>query len=97
MFYAAILVVGFGVGLGIAFLVSQLVPIVVRASQVSAITGIPVLGAVSHINIEKVKRENKIRLFIFIASSSAIFMIFVGFVTLDILGISVAEKVGEFI
>lgn len=97
LFYVGVLVAGFSLGLGIAFIVSQLVPVVVRASQVSAITGVPVLGSVSHINIDKVKRENRIRLLIFVASSSAIFFMFIGFVTLDILGVNVADKLGEFI
>ncbi len=97
LFYTITLFAGFGLGMGIAFIISQLVPVVVRASQVTAMTGVPVLGTVSHINIDKVKRENRIRLFVFIASSSTIFLIFLSFVALDILGINVADKIGEYI
>lgn len=72
MFYTGILVLGFGVGIALAFALSQLRPVLVRGSQLTKLTSFPVLGAVTHLNLKQVQRKNRIRVFLFILSSGTI-------------------------
>lgn len=74
--YTLILFVGFGSGLAIAFLVSQLKPIVISAGQLSSTFGIPVLGNVSHTEAAAMAKTDRKRMIIFSISSSFIIGIF---------------------
>lgn len=74
--YTVILFLGFGSGLAIAFIVSQLKPIVISASHLSSTFGIPVLGAVSHTQAASLAKTDKKRMVIFSISSSFILGIF---------------------
>ncbi|GAA0856909.1 XrtA system polysaccharide chain length determinant [Aliiglaciecola litoralis] len=84
LFYSLILFVGFGTGLGIAFLVSQINPVVLSPSQLVSSFGIPVFGKVSHIDAESLAKADKRRMLVFSASSLAILFIFIGLVYADI-------------
>ncbi|TRY30805.1 XrtA system polysaccharide chain length determinant [Aliiglaciecola sp. M165] len=84
LFYSAILFVGFGAGLGLAFVVSQINPVVLSSSQLVNNFGVPVLGKVSHINAEAIAKVDKRRMLVFAASSLTIFFIFIGLVYADI-------------
>lgn len=82
--YSIILFVGFGAGLGVAFLVSQIKPVVLSPSQLVSAFGIPVLGKVSHINAAEIAKVDRRRMLVFSASSLAILAIFVGLIYADI-------------
>ncbi|MFT6910233.1 MAG: polysaccharide chain length determinant protein (PEP-CTERM system associated) [Oleiphilaceae bacterium] len=70
--YSAVLVFGFAVGLGLAFVISQLNPVLIKASQLTALTSYPVLGAVSHLNKAQILKVNRSRLMLFLLSSGII-------------------------
>lgn len=82
--YSLILVVGFGAGLGIAFLVSQINPVVLSPAQLLSNFGIPVLGKVSHINAAAIAKIDRRRMYVFSASSLVIFFLYLGLVYVDI-------------
>lgn len=72
MMYTGILLAGFGVGVAIAFILSQLNPILIRPKQIQSIIDYPILGAVSHFDIEKIKKRDRVRMIIFAMSSSLV-------------------------
>ena len=84
LLYSTILVMGFAVGLGIAFLVSQINPVVLSPSQLVSNFGIPVFGKVSHINAQAIARVDRRRMLVFTASSLVILFIYMGLVYIDI-------------
>ncbi|MDU0356384.1 GNVR domain-containing protein [Paraglaciecola aquimarina] len=69
LLYTLVLIVAFGAGFGVAFLLSQINPILIRPNQLTQLTGYPVLGVVSHLNKAKMKKVARKRLFIFLLSS----------------------------
>ncbi|WP_395344624.1 XrtA system polysaccharide chain length determinant [Ningiella sp. W23] len=92
-YYTGILLLGFGAGIAIAFLLSQITPVLVRGPQLTTMTGFPILGAVTHLQIDQIKKRNRLRMLVFIASSSAIFFMFCVLVVADILNINVLSRV----
>jgi polysaccharide chain length determinant protein (PEP-CTERM system associated) len=72
LLYTITLVMGFAAGLGLAFLISQLNPVLLRGSQLTSFTSYPVLGVVSHLNRIYIKKINRSKLLIFLSSSSLI-------------------------
>lgn len=62
MLLSAVLVVGAGAGLGIAFLISQLGGGFITAAQLEARYDLPVLGAISEIVTDEQRQLNRIRL-----------------------------------
>ncbi|MFQ3191704.1 MAG: polysaccharide chain length determinant protein (PEP-CTERM system associated) [Paraglaciecola sp.] len=70
--YTILLVIGFAAGLGLAFLISQLNPVLIQASQLTALTSYPVLGIVSHLNRAHILKVKRTRLMVFILSSGLI-------------------------
>jgi polysaccharide chain length determinant protein (PEP-CTERM system associated) len=70
--YTMVLAFGFAAGLGLAFLISQLNPVLIKASQLTALTSYPVLGAVSHLNKAHILKVKRTRLLVFLLSSSII-------------------------
>jgi polysaccharide chain length determinant protein (PEP-CTERM system associated) len=70
--YTTALLFGFGAGLGLAFLISQLNPLLIKANQLTALTSYPVLGAVSHLNKAHILKVKRTRLLVFLLSSSMI-------------------------
>jgi polysaccharide chain length determinant protein (PEP-CTERM system associated) len=93
IFYTGFLILGFGVGIGISFLISLLNPILVRGQQLSEMTGFPIWGVVTHLELAKVKRTNKFRIAVFLASSGGIIGMYAILVTADILNIKLAERI----
>jgi len=93
LFYTAILLIGFGLGGGIAFLMSMLKPVLVRGQQISDLTGYPIWGSVTHLDHVRLSKRNKMRIFIFALSSGAIIMLYAGLVTVDIMNIDLASKI----
>ena len=70
--YSVVLALGFAAGLGLAFLISQLNPVLIRASQLTELTSFPVLGAVSHLNKAHILKVKRTRVVVFVLSSSVI-------------------------
>lgn len=93
LFYSAVLFIGFGLGGGIAFLMSMLKPVLVRGQQISDLTGFPIWGAVTHLDHVRLIKRNQKRIFIFALSSGAIIMLYAGLVTVDIMNIDLASKI----
>ncbi len=86
LFNVAILIVGFGSGIAIAFLVSQIQPLVLRPSQLTRLTGYPVFGTISHVDVKNLKRFENKKLIVFWASNVLILVGFAGFMVLDMMG-----------
>lgn len=84
LFYTMIMFLGFGGGLGIAFLVSQVMPVVLTPSQLKNSFGIPVFGSVTHTDIKSIQKLNKRRMLIFAASSICILSLYIVLVWVDI-------------
>ncbi len=76
MLYSLVLLIGFGVGIGIAFLLNQLSPVLVRARQLRELTDYPIWGTVTHLEIEGIAKDNKRRYVVFAASSLALVIIY---------------------
>ena len=93
IFYTAVLIIGFGAGVGIAFLLNMLKPVLVRGQQLSNLTGYPIWGSVAHLDIVRLKERNKRRIVIFGLSSGAIFMIYIVLVIVDIMNIDLVSKI----
>nr|WP_136251745.1 XrtA system polysaccharide chain length determinant [Ningiella ruwaisensis] len=93
IFYTGILIVGFGAGIAIAFLLSQLTPVLVRGKQLTTMTGFPILGAVTHLKADEIRKRNRTRMLVFIASTGAILFMYSVLVVADFMNIDVLSKV----
>ncbi|MGQ8364686.1 XrtA system polysaccharide chain length determinant [Glaciecola sp. 1036] len=91
--YTAVLILGFGSGIALAFVISQLNPILVRGLQLTTITGFPVLGAVTHIHVDSIKRKNRLRMLVFIVSSGTIIFMYGVLVAADLMNVNLLSKV----
>ena len=91
--YTAVVFVGFAAGLGIAFLISQLNPILIRGSQLTSLTSYPVLGVVSHLNVKEIRTVNRTRILVFMFSSGLILMLYGALVATEIMNIDVLSRV----
>ena len=78
IFITAILIFGFGSGIGISFLFSQLTPIVTSARQLSNATGYPVFGIVSATENLGLTKRHKRKAIIFTLSNSVIIIMYAG-------------------
>lgn len=87
IFYTVILALGFGSGIGIAFLISQLNPILIRPKQLLSVSDYPIWGTVTHLNIEQINKTNRNRLLVFLLSSGTILAIYGALVAADIMNI----------
>ncbi len=93
IFYTGVLIAGFGVGIGIAFLLSQLTPILVRGQQLTMITGMPILGSVTHLNLSQIKKKQRLHLAFFLVSSGILLFAYAVLVAADIMNIDLIGKV----
>jgi len=92
MFYTGVLVAGFGIGIALAFAISQLRPVLVRGRQLTALTSFPILGAVTHLNLKQIQRKNRIRVFVFILSSGAIASMYAILVAAELANVNLVER-----
>jgi len=76
IFYTAILLLGFGSGAAVAFLISQIKPVVFSVNQLKQSFGIPVLGVVTDTNIMAIQKVNKRRMVVFTISSLSVLVIY---------------------
>lgn len=87
IFYTAVLIIGFGTGISVAFIISQLTPVLVRPKQLLSISDYPIWGTVTHLDIVKISNTNRIRLIVFLMSSGAIVAIYGVLVASEIMNI----------
>ncbi|MDC8830319.1 XrtA system polysaccharide chain length determinant [Alteromonas gilva] len=87
MMYTGILIAGFGLGVGIAFLLSQLSPVLIRAKQLHNLSDYPIWGTVSHFNKPQIKARNRHRLTIFGLSTGLLLAIYCLLVGAEIMNI----------
>ncbi|MCU7555614.1 Wzz/FepE/Etk N-terminal domain-containing protein [Alteromonas sp. ASW11-19] len=93
LLYTIVLLLGFGSGIALAFLVSQLSPVLVRARQLQTVTDYPIWGTVSHLNITQIRRRNRLRITVFALSSGAIICMYGFLVSAEVLNINFIESV----
>jgi polysaccharide chain length determinant protein (PEP-CTERM system associated) len=91
--YTMVLAFGFAAGLGLAFLISQLNPVLIKASQLTALTSYPVLGAVSHLNKAHILKVNRTRLLVFLLSSSLILGLYGMLMGAEIMKINIYARI----
>jgi len=80
LFYIAVTMFGFGVGIGLSLLFSQINPVVTSSTQVSRATGIPVFGIVSATENLGLQKWHKKKTWIFIISNILLLSLLVFFV-----------------
>lgn len=88
VFYTAVLAIGFGAGIALAFIISQLSPVLIRPKQLLSVSEYPIWGTVTHLNVNQIKKKNKFRLAVFIASSGAIFAMYGVLVAAEMMNIN---------
>ena len=93
VFYTLVLFLSFGVGIGLAFMLSQLSPLLVRASQLNQITDYPVWGTVTHLNINQIRKTNRMRMAIFLASSGVLVLVYAALVGAELLNIDLLQGI----
>ncbi len=92
LLYTATLVVGFAGGLGLAFLVSQFSPVLMRAEQLNSLVSLPIYGTVTDLGINTVKRKQRKHLYIFLILSSILIAIYGALVLLSMMNINLYER-----
>lgn len=91
--YSIVLVLGLLSGVAIAFIISQLNPILISGSQLNALTPYPVFGFVSHLNVAEIKKTNRTRLLVFLLSCSVIIAMYSALVLTDLLQINFYTRI----
>jgi len=81
------LIIGFGAGIAVAFLISQLKPVLIRPKQLLSVSDYPIWGTVTHLNIEQINKTNRVRLIVFLLSSGAIIAMYGILVAADLMNI----------
>ncbi|MAI63393.1 MAG: chain-length determining protein [Alteromonas sp.] len=89
IFLTAVLAIGFGVGTGIAFLLSQVSPMLFRSEQLQMYMTYPVMGVVTHLEKDKITKTNNKKVLVFALSSSLLVIIYIILVVIDLLHIDV--------
>jgi len=87
MLYTVVLIVGFGSGIGVAFIISQLSPVLIRPKQLLNLSQYPIWGTVTHLDLELIKHKSRTRLAIFTLSSGAILALYTLLVAAEIMNI----------
>ena len=91
--YSMMLIFGFAAGVGLAFVINLLNPVLVKASQLTALTSYPVLGAVSHLNKAYILKMKRSRLIAFLLSSSIIIGIYGVLLAAEIMKINIYARI----
>lgn len=84
-YYVMVLMAGFGAGVAVAFLTSQLNPVVLNMGHLTSLTDRPVLGGVTNINLLDIKKVERRKMIVFGISTSLVLLIFVSFVATELL------------
>jgi polysaccharide chain length determinant protein (PEP-CTERM system associated) len=91
--YTTALLFGFGAGLGLAFLISQLNPLLIKPNQLTVLTSYPVLGAVSHLNKAHILKVKRTRLLVFLLSSGMILGMYGVLMTAEIMRFNIYVRI----
>ncbi len=98
LFYTAVLLVGVLAGVFLAFVRSQLNPVVISSMQLKMISDFPVLGSISHTNKAAITRQNRLHFIYFIILSAALVFSYVLFVLNEMwFGITAKQLLGRFL
>lgn len=89
--YTGVLIAGFGAGIGIAFLISQLTPVLIRPKQLLSLSDYPIWGTVTHLNLTQIKRKNRMRLAVFILSSGTILALYALLAAAEVMNINLLK------
>jgi polysaccharide chain length determinant protein (PEP-CTERM system associated) len=81
MFFILVTIVGFGAGIGLSLLLSQLFPVATSTSQLSKATGVPVFGVVSANKNLGLQKWHKKKTIIFIISNLVLLIILIMFMS----------------
>jgi len=81
LFFILVTIIGFGAGIGLSLLLSQLSPVVTSISQLSKATGVPVFGVVSAGENLGLQKWHKKKTIIFIASNLLLLVILILFMS----------------
>lgn len=92
LLYTVTLVIGFAGGLGLAFIVSQFSPVLMRAEQLSALVSLPIYGTVADLEIASVRKKQRKHLLIFLALSSILLATYGALVLLSMMNINLYER-----
>jgi len=79
--FGVVLVLGFGVGIGLSLLFSQLSPVATSTTQLSKATGVPIFGVVSANENLGLQKWHKKKTFIFIGSNLLLLSLLVLFIS----------------
>lgn len=90
--YTAVLIIGFGSGIAVAFLISQLNPILIRPKQLLTVSDFPIWGTVTHLDIEHIRKRNRARLLVFLMSSGSIVAMYCVLVAAEFMNINLIER-----
>lgn len=93
LLYSAVLVVGFGAGIGLAFLISQLAPVLIRPKQLLQISDYPIWGTVTHLKLDQIKKTNRTRVAVFVMSSGAIVAMYAVLVSAEVMNINLLKGI----
>jgi polysaccharide chain length determinant protein (PEP-CTERM system associated) len=91
--YTIVLVIGLLSGVGIAFIISQLSPVLISGSQLTALTAFPVFGFVRHLELATIKKTNRKRLLVFILSCGVLVSIYGSLVLTELLQINLYTRI----
>ncbi len=80
LFLIGATIFGFGVGIGLSFLISQITPVVTSSNQVSKLTGIPIFGIVSATENLGLQKWHKRKTLIFIISNCVLLIMLAFFI-----------------
>lgn len=80
IYLTVVTIVGLGVGLFVAFALSQLNPIVTGSRELSSITNLPVLGSISHANANQVIKTRRKHNMAFSAIIAALLITYAGLI-----------------
>jgi polysaccharide chain length determinant protein (PEP-CTERM system associated) len=93
MSYSIVLLLGYAAGLGLAFVISQLNPILVKASQLTTLTSYPILGSVSHLNKAHILKIKRTRLMVFLLSSGIILGVYGMLIAAEIMRFNIYTRI----
>ncbi|WP_137166269.1 XrtA system polysaccharide chain length determinant [Salinimonas lutimaris] len=88
--YTAVLLAGFGIGIGIAFVMNQLSPVLVRARQLHELTDYPIWGTVTHLEIDSITKKNNRKIVVFAASSLGVVILYGALMTAELMNINLS-------
>jgi polysaccharide chain length determinant protein (PEP-CTERM system associated) len=98
IFYTVVLVLGVGLGVFMAFVRSQLQPVVTSALQLKTICDFPVFGLVSHTNKSALLKQSKLHLLYFLLLSGALLFSYMMLITNELVfGIETSKLLGRIL